>query len=297
MRLVAKESDIRLDIYLSNNTDYSRSKIKNMIKNMDVLVNDEEISPSYKITEGDVIEVNEEISVDYETKPEKMNLDIVYEDEYLVIINKPSGLVVHPAVGNPDHTLVNGLLYHFNDISKKNTIRPGIVHRLDKDTSGLMVVAKSDSVHDKLSNMIKDKKIERKYLALVWGVVRHERGRIDAPIGRDFNDRQKYTVTDINGKESMTNFEVIERYKDATLIRCKLETGRTHQIRVHLNYIGHPIVNDPVYGRRKIIDKSFGQMLHSESIKFIHPVTGEELSFRVDPPEEFNLILSKIKTI
>ena len=297
MRLVAKESDIRLDIYLSNNTDYSRSKIKNMIKNMDVLVNDEEISPSYKITEGDVIEVNEEISVDYETKPEKMNLDIVYEDEYLVIINKPSGLVVHPAVGNPDHTLVNGLLYHFNDISKKNTIRPGIVHRLDKDTSGLMVVAKSDSVHDKLSNMIKDKKIERKYLALVWGVVRHEKGRIDAPIGRDFNDRQKYTVTDINGKESMTNFEVIERYKDATLIRCKLETGRTHQIRVHLNYIGHPIVNDPVYGRRKIIDKSFGQMLHSESIKFIHPVTGEELSFRVDPPEEFNLILDKIKTI
>lgn len=297
MRLVAKESDIRLDIYLSNNTDYSRSKIKNMIKNMDVLVNDEEISPSYKITEGDVIEINEEISVDYETKPEKMNLDIVYEDEYLVIINKPSGLVVHPAVGNPDHTLVNGLLYHFNDISKKNTIRPGIVHRLDKDTSGLMVVAKSDSVHDKLSNMIKDKKIERKYLALVWGVVRHEKGRIDAPIGRDFNDRQKYTVTDINGKESMTNFEVIERYKDATLIRCKLETGRTHQIRVHLNYIGHPIVNDPVYGRRKIIDKSFGQMLHSESIKFIHPVTGEELSFRVDPPEEFNLILDKIKTI
>ena len=297
MRLVAKESDIRLDIYLSNNTDYSRSKIKNMIKNMDVLVNDEEISPSYKITEGDVIEINEEISVDYETKPEKMNLDILYEDEYLVIINKPSGLVVHPAVGNPDHTLVNGLLYHFNDISKKNTIRPGIVHRLDKDTSGLMVVAKSDSVHDKLSNMIKDKKIERKYLALVWGVVRHERGRIDAPIGRDFNDRQKYTVTDINGKESMTNFEVIERYKDATLIRCKLETGRTHQIRVHLNYIGHPIVNDPVYGRRKIIDKSFGQMLHSESIKFIHPVTGEELSFRVDPPEEFNLILDKIKTI
>ena len=295
MKLEVKDNDIRIDIYLSNNIDYSRSKIKEMIKNSKVLVNDKEISPSYKVKEGDVItlETEEEVSLDIE--PEKMDLDIVYEDDYLAIINKPSGIVVHPAVGNPNHTLVNGLLYHFNNISKDKTIRPGIVHRLDKDTSGLMVVAKNDLVHDKLSNMIKEKKVEREYLALVWGVVRHEKGKIDAPIGRDFNDRQKYAVTDINGKESITHFKVIERYNNATLIKCKLETGRTHQIRVHLNYIGHPIINDPVYGRRKMFDKEFGQMLHSRSIKFIHPVTEEKLSFEVDPPNEFYEILSNVK--
>ena len=297
MKLEVKENDIRIDSYLSDNTDYSRSKIKDMIKNSKVLVNEKEISPSYKVKEKDIITLEEDEEVSFDMEPEKMELDIVYEDEYLAIINKPSGIVVHPAVGNPNHTLVNGLLYHFNNISKDKTIRPGIVHRLDKDTSGLMVVAKNDFIHDKLSNMIKEKEIEREYLALVWGVVRHEKGKIDAPIGRDFNDRQKYTVTDINGKESITHFKVIERYNNTTLIKCKLETGRTHQIRVHLNYIGHPIVNDPVYGRRKIFNKEFGQMLHSKSIKFIHPVTEEKLSFEVDPPEEFYKILEEIKNM
>ena len=223
-----------------------------------------------------------------------MDLDIVYEDDYLAIINKKSGVVVHPAVGNYSHTLVNGLMYYFNSISKSKSIRPGIVHRLDKDTSGLMVVAKNDSVHEALSNMIRERKLERKYLAVGWGVVRHEKGTIDAPIGRDFNNRQKYTVTDINSKNSITHFRVIERLKEVTLLECKLDTGRTHQIRVHMEYIGHPIVNDPVYGRRKIIN-DFGQMLHSKSIRFIHPVTGKELFFEVLPPKEFESILDSFK--
>ena len=223
-----------------------------------------------------------------------MDLDIVYEDDYLAIINKKSGVVVHPAVGNYSHTLANGLMYHFNTISNSKTIRPGIVHRLDKDTSGLMVVAKNDEVHEKLADMIKNKQVERKYLALVWGVVKHEKGTIDAPIGRDINNRQKYAVTDINSKDSVTHFKVLKRYNDVTLLECKLDTGRTHQIRVHMEYIKHPIVNDPVYGKRKIIN-SFGQMLHSKSIKLKHPVSGEELLFEVRPPKEFTEIIESFE--
>lgn len=294
MELKVIENNIRIDAYLSTNTEYSRSKITKLIKEENVFVNGKTTSPSYKVKEGDIITYEEPEEEIIDVLPEQMDLNFVYEDEYLAIINKQSGLVVHPAVGNYNHTLVNGLMYHFNNISNKKTIRPGIVHRLDKDTSGLMVVAKTDKVHELLSNMIKEKKVERKYLALVWGVVRHEKGTIEAPIGRDFNNRQKYTVTDINAKESITHFKVIERMKDVTLIECKLDTGRTHQIRVHMEYIGHPIVNDPVYGRRKIIN-DFGQMLHSNSIKFTHPVTNEILSFNVEPPIEFANILETFK--
>lgn len=294
MKLVVKENDIRIDIYLSNNTEYSRSKIQSLIKSSQVLVNDKKVSSSYKVKENDIITLEEPEEEIIDIIPEKMDLDIVYEDDYLAVINKKSGVVTHPAVGNTHNTLANGLMYHFNELSKSKTIRPGIVHRLDKDTSGLMVVAKNDQVHDKLSNMIKDKKVERKYLALVWGTVRHEKGRIEAPIGRDINDRQKYTVTDINSKDSITNFKVIERFKNTSLIECILETGRTHQIRVHMNYIGHPIVNDPVYGKRKIIN-DFGQMLHSKSIKFIHPITNKEIYFEVEPPKEFKEVLEMFK--
>lgn len=293
MKIKVEVSGDRIDSYLSSNTDYSRTKISNAIKDGFVLVNDNTVSPSYKVKEGDVIFLDipeQEIDI----VPEKMNLDIVYEDDYLAIINKKSGVVVHPAVGNYNHTLVNGLLYHFNEISKEKSIRPGIVHRLDKDTSGLMIVAKDDKIHDVLSNMIKNKEVDRKYLALVWGILSHDKGRIEAPIGRDANDRQKYTVTDINGKDSITNFKVLERFKDVTLIECKLETGRTHQIRVHMNYIGHPIVNDPVYGKRKIIN-SFGQMLHSYSLEFVHPITKEHLAFKQDPPSEFNKIIDMFR--
>lgn len=294
MEIKVSNGDVRIDTFLSSETEYSRSKIVKFIKEGQVLVNGKTISSSFKVKEGDIVWFNDVQDEEIDVTAEKMDIDIVYEDDYLAVINKKSGIVVHPAVGNYSHTLVNGLMYHFNNISKGGTIRPGIVHRLDKDTSGLMVVAKNDLVHDKLSNMIKEKQVERKYLALVWGTIKHEKGTIDAPIGRDLNNRQKYTVTDINSKDSVTHFKVLERFKDVTLIECKLDTGRTHQIRVHMEYIGHPVVNDPVYGKRKIIN-NFGQMLHSKSIRFVHPVTLEELFFEVDPPEEFNQILESFK--
>lgn len=294
MEIKVSNGAVRIDTFLASETEYSRSRLSKFIKEGQVLVNGKTISSSFKVKEGDVVWFNDVQDEEIDVTAEKMDIDIVYEDDYLAVINKKSGIVVHPAVGNYSHTLVNGLMYHFNNISKGGTIRPGIVHRLDKDTSGLMVVAKNDLVHDKLSNMIKEKQVERKYLALVWGTIKHEKGTIDAPIGRDLNNRQKYTVTDINSKDSVTHFKVLERFKDVTLIECKLDTGRTHQIRVHMEYIGHPVVNDPVYGKRKIIN-NFGQMLHSKNIRFVHPVTLEELFFEVDPPEEFNQILESFK--
>ena len=291
MRIEVTENNIRIDIYLTKNTSFSRTKIQKLIKDGNILVNNCSVSSNYKVKEKDIIEILDGGEEVIDTIPEKMDLDIVYEDDYLLIINKKSGVVVHPAVGNYNHTLVNGLLYHFQNLSNKNTIRPGIVHRLDKDTSGVMVVAKDDKTHELLSDMIKHKKIERKYIALVWGVIKHEKGTINAPIGRDFSNRQKYTVTDVNSKEAITHFRVIKRFKNATLVECLLETGRTHQIRVHFTYIGHPIVNDPLYGNRKIIN-DFGQMLHSKSIRFIHPITKKELYFEVDVPSEFKKILN-----
>ena len=294
MEIKVNESGLRIDTFLAKETEYSRSKLSKLIKEGQVLVNGKAISSSFKVKEGDVVWFDAIFDEEIDVTAEEMDLDIVYEDDYLAVINKKSGIVVHPAVGNYSHTLVNGLMHHFNNISKEGTIRPGIVHRLDKDTSGLMVVAKNDLVHEKLSNMIKEKQVERKYLALVWGTIKHEKGTIDAPIGRDLNNRQKYTVTDINSKDSINHFKVLERFKDVTLVECKLDTGRTHQIRVHMEYIGHPVVNDPVYGKRKIIN-DFGQMLHSKSIRFVHPVTDEELFFEVDPPKEFIDILEKFK--
>ncbi len=294
MNIKAEEGKIRIDVYLASKTDYSRSKIKNMLLDGDILVNGKSVNPNYLVCVGDSITISE--SEDITTLiPEEMKLDIVYEDDYLAIINKPSGLVVHPAVGNKSGTLANGLLYYFNKISKDNSIRPGIVHRLDKDTSGLMVVAKDDKTHELLSLMLKEHKVERVYLALAYGVLRHDRGTIDAPIGRDIVNRQRYTVTDVNSKDAVTHFKVIERYSNATLLELKLDTGRTHQIRVHLDYIGHPIVNDPVYGKRKIIDSSYGQMLHSKSIRFVHPITNKEIFFEVEPEDKFLEIVNMFK--
>lgn len=282
--LVDKEDEkIRIDKYLSSKLDLSRSKIQKLIDEEKVLVNNKVISSNYKVKENDSIEVNDDLDYEINIVPEDIDLDIVYEDEYLLIINKKSGMVTHPAPGNYTGTLVNALLYKF-DIEGEG-IRPGIVHRLDKDTSGLMVVAKTEKVHELLSEMIKEKKVERHYLALVEGVINHETGTIDAPIGRDINNRQKMAVTDINGKDSITHFKVLERFNDKTLVECVLETGRTHQIRVHMSYIKHPVVNDPLYNNKK--SDEFGQMLHSKSIKFIHPITKKELYFEVEPPKEF----------
>lgn len=293
---INEEKDfIRLDKYLMNKTDISRSKIQEMIKEELVLVNGKKTKNSYTLRLGDVVEIVGELKQESEAKPEKMDLDIVYEDDDVMVINKPSGMVVHPAAGHFTGTLVNGLLAHTNNLSSNNgDIRPGIVHRIDKDTSGLLIVAKNDKAHEILSDQLKDKTLSRVYLALVQGKINHDTGTIDAPIGRDPYDRKKMCVTDENSREAITHFRVLERYKNASLIELKLETGRTHQIRVHMNYIKHPIINDPVYGPRKQIS-DFGQMLHAKEIGFVHPTTNKYMTFTCDAPKEFNEILEKYK--
>ena len=290
-----EEELIRLDKYLIDKLDISRSKVQEMIKQDLVLVNEKVVKNSYILKLDDEIKIIGELKKEDSVNPEKMDLDIIYEDEDVIVINKPSGLVVHPAAGNYNNTLVNGLLYYTKNLSSSNgEERPGIVHRIDKDTSGLMIVAKNDKAHEFLSKQLKDKSLSRVYLALVSGKINHDTGTIDAPIGRDPKDRKKMCVTDINSKEAITHFEVLERYKNASLIRCKLETGRTHQIRVHLSYINHPIINDPVYGSKKKIT-NFGQMLHATELSFIHPKTNEKMTFKCEVPDEFNQILEEYK--
>lgn len=290
---VLENEKVRIDNYLSDKLDISRSKVQKLIKDGNVLVNGQSVNVSYKVKIGDVIEYSLDLNEETDITPEDIPIDIVYEDDDLLVINKASGMVVHPAPGHYTGTLVNALLYRFN-LNSGEANRPGIVHRLDKDTSGLMLVAKNEFIHEKLSEMIGKKDVERKYLAIVDGLIKHDTGTIDAPIGRDTNNRQKMAVTDVNGKDSITHFKVLERFDNNTFIECILETGRTHQIRVHMNYIGYPINNDPLYGRGKATE--FGQMLHSYCIKFNHPRTGKELSFRVDPPKEFMDKLEELRS-
>ncbi len=222
-------------------------------------------------------------------------MEIVYEDEDVIVVNKPNKLVVHPAPGNYTNTLVNGLLYHSKNLSQVNgEFRPGIVHRIDADTTGLLMVAKNDQAHLSLAKQLEEKTTKRKYIALVWGVIHEDTALIDAPIGRDRNDRKKMAVIDLNAKKAITHIKVLKRLKNVTLIEAVLETGRTHQIRVHMDYIGHPVVNDPVYGRRRIIDDT-GQCLHAKELGFIHPKTGEEMHFEAELPPCFVNILSKFE--
>ena len=281
--MIADNDYKRLDVYLMNELDISRSKVEKLIKDGNVLVNGKTVKPSYSVKKGDSIEY-EIVEEDMDVEPENIPLDIVYEDDDVIVINKANGMVVHPAPGNYHGTLVNALMYHFKNLSSINgTLRPGIVHRIDADTTGLLMVAKNDKAHEILAKELEEKKTKRKYIALVWGVIEEDTATIDAPIGRDPKDRKKMAVV-AGGKPSVTHIEVLKRYKDATLIECVLETGRTHQIRVHLNYIGHPLVNDPVYGKRKLIDES-GQCLHAKELGFIHPTTKEEMYFTSELPE------------
>lgn len=293
MKVIDKEG-LRIDKYLAEELELSRSKIQKLIKEEKVIVNGKVINNSYSVRINDEIEVNDELDYEIKVEAEDIPLDIVYEDDDLLVINKKSGMVVHPAPGHYSGTLVNALLYHYGELAGEK-FRPGIVHRLDKDTSGLMLVAKNEWTLEKLSEMISTKSVERKYLAIVNGLIKHDTGEIDAPIGRDLNNRQKMAVTDINGKKAITHFRVLERFNDYTYIECILETGRTHQIRVHMAYIGHPVCNDPLYGKGKCSE--FGQMLHSYSIKFKHPRTNKELSFEVEPPKEFLDKLDEIRNM
>lgn len=285
-----KDIACRIDLFLMNELNISRSKVQDLIKKDGILINDKACKSSYKLKNGDIITINEIEEEILDVVPENIPLDIVYEDNDVIVVNKANGMVVHPAAGNTRGTLVNALMYHSKNLSDINgEFRPGIVHRIDAYTTGLLMVAKNNKAHEILAKQLENKTTKRKYVALVWGVIEHDTGTIDAPIGRDINDRKKMAVTSMNSKDAITHFKVLKRYKEATLIELRLETGRTHQIRVHMNYIGYPIVNDPVYGKRKLINNE-GQCLHAKIIGFTHP-NGNYLEFDSELPEKFNNIL------
>ena len=291
MEIIVDEENVRIDKYLASKTDYSRETITKMLAEEYILVNGKSIKASYKVKVGDVILIKDGFVKEMSLKATKMDIDIVYEDEYLMVINKDSGVVVHPGAGNSNDTLVNGLLYYNKTLSKGEEFRPGIVHRLDKDTSGLMIVAKDDKAHELLADDFKNKRIHREYIALLDGVFPQKKAIIDAPIGRSKQYFDKMEVCK-DGKKAITNLEVIKKYKDYTLVKLVLETGRTHQIRVHLAYIGYPVHNDPVYSNKICTD--FGQFLHSAYLKFKHPITGEVLEFNSKLPEEFQTFIDNL---
>lgn len=284
----------RLDQVLPEYLNESRSFVANHIKSGNILVNGSKVKPGYLLKKGDDIFIGN-LKIDTSINPENIYLDIYYEDEYLMVVNKPSGMVVHPAPGNYHGTLVNALMYHTKNLSDINgEMRPGIVHRIDKDTSGLLLISKTNEVHRILAEDFKNKRIKRKYLALVHGIIDANNGKIDAPIGRSDVDRKKMSVTEKNSKKAITNFTVKERFKNYTLVELILETGRTHQIRVHMAYINHPVVNDPVYSKIKPIN-NYGQMLHAYYIGFTHPITKEFLEFECPVEKEFNDIIEMLK--
>ncbi|KGR87612.1 RluA family pseudouridine synthase [Lysinibacillus odysseyi] len=285
----------RIDKALSSQqSEWSRTQISNWITDGLVKVNGAAIKAKYKVKAGDIVEIDVPEAEPLEVVAEDLQLDIVYEDTDVLVVNKPRGMVVHPAPGHMTGTLVNGLMYHCHDLSGINgVLRPGIVHRIDKDTSGLLMVAKNDKAHESLVNQLVKKTVTRKYTALVHGHIAHDKGTIDAPIARDPKDRQKQAVVD-GGKHAVTHFQVIERFGDYTLVECLLETGRTHQIRVHMNYIGYPLVGDPKYGPKKTIDFG-GQVLHAGVLGFDHPASGEYLEFSVPLPDDFEHLLQTLK--
>ena len=281
----------RIDKYLAEELGISRSTVKKMIDEGFVLVNGKKAKASLILSEADELFVKDGFIKEASFEAEDIPINIVYEDDDLLVINKKSGMVVHPGNGNTSGTLVNALMHYTKNLSNKEAFRPGIVHRIDKDTSGLMLVAKNDKAHDILAEGFKNKTIKREYIALVCGVIEEDTGVIDAPIGRDAKDRKKMCVTSENSKKAVTHFKVLKRYEHYTLLRLILDTGRTHQIRVHMKYIGHPVYNDPVYGKAY---NDFGQFLHSASIDFEQPTTHEHLHFECDVPKEFQDFLDTL---
>ena len=293
-----EEKGMRIDKLLQKHfVDESRTTLQNWIKEGCVSINNQPVKASRKVEVNEVIAVTIPEPVDTTIAPENIPLDVVYEDHDVIVVNKPSGMIVHPSAGIYSGTLVNALLYHCDDLSSINGVnRPGIVHRIDKETSGLLMVAKSDKAHRSLSAQLEEHSVIRRYVALVHGVIPHNKGRIVAPIGRDPEDRQKMTVTDKNAKEAITNFTVLERFDDMTLIECRLETGRTHQIRVHMQYIGYPVYGDPKYGRRSD-DTSHGQYLHAKILGFKHPTTGQQMLFEADLPDYFEEKIEELRQV
>ena len=294
LKIDAVAAGLRLDKAVADLTELSRGLANEQIKNGQILVNGEAKKAKYAVKEGDVIsyEVPEPEVVEYVA--EDLPLEIVYQDEDVAVVNKPQGMVVHPSAGHTSGTLVNALMYHIKDLSGINgVLRPGIVHRIDKDTSGLLMIAKNDQAHLALADELKDKKSLRKYWAIVHGNLPNDRGVIEAPIGRSEKDHKKQAVT-AKGKPALTRFQVLERFGDYTLVELQLETGRTHQIRVHMAYIGHPVAGDEIYGPRKTL-KGHGQFLHARTLGFTHPRTGEVLEFTAEAPAIFLETLEKLR--
>ena len=289
--------DTRIDVFVSKNTDFSRNSVQILIEEDKISVNDKPVTKSYKMKTGDVLAIVIEEAKDVGIEAEDIPLDIYYEDSDLLVVNKPKGMVVHPANGNENGTLVNALMFHCKDsLSGINgEIRPGIVHRIDKDTSGLLVIAKNDIAHEHLAKQFKDHTINRIYYAIVYGNVKEDCGDIEAPIGRHKTDRKKFCITQTNSKYAFTHYDVIEKLKGYTLIKCKLKTGRTHQIRVHMQSIGHPLAGDPVYGPKNCITELKGQALHAGVLGFIHPTSGEYIEFSSEWPAEFEKFYNKVK--
>ncbi|AKR10786.1 RluA family pseudouridine synthase [Bacillus cereus BAG1X2-3] len=290
-----EQKNERIDKFVAGiNNEWSRSQVQQWIKDDVVTVNGKAVKVNYKVKEEDEITVTIPEPEELDIQPEDLNLEIYYEDADVLVVNKPRGMVVHPAPGHTSGTLVNGLMHHCTDLSGINGVmRPGIVHRIDKDTSGLLMVAKNDMAHESLVNQLVAKTVTRRYKAIVHGVIPHDKGTIDAPIARDKKERQSMTV-DENGKNAVTHFQVLDRFKDFTLVECRLETGRTHQIRVHMKYIGYPLAGDPKYGPKKTLDMN-GQALHAGILGFDHPRTGEYIQFEAPIPEVFEEALNILR--